>query len=496
MLPVCSPDSHAQYQEFFVSNFLTYYPDPFTISRQTWKTIVQFWYMDLSETSVIMRDSYSKYGPIPRDPSSMLRSYLLSIKLKITSITDWVSKMKECPLYALLSGFAPNDVPGIGTFYDFFGRLWRSDDVNLTDHVRPDHKKPPKGKKPGEKSPNIKDTAAYHSIQSFVENPVPDSSQSPLGLIFRLYKQQFLNVSVSKGLIHPDALCLAGDGTPVRTSARLRSKKICDCASKGIHNCSCQKWYSQPDCNTGWDSSRNCYFNGYHLYMFVAADSHSDLPVFPLLEPASQHDMLSFTHTFFTMKSWLPEYRVAKLLLDAAHDADAVYRYCLKEHIQPFIDLNPRQSGNLVYKDTFTIDKDGVPVCQLGLRMKPDGKEPDRNRCKWRCAKTNAGGCYCETPCSDSPYGRVVHTPVKDNPRLFNMPPRDSDEWQKEYDRRTSVERSNKREKDDYKLEDGRHRSTKMWYCRLYCIMMLQHLDAWEMPPANDFSQMLFADNV
>ena len=50
--------------------------------------------------------------------------------------------------------------------------------------------------------------------------------------------------------------------------------------------------------------------------------------------------------------------------------------------------------------------------------------------------------------------------------------------WKKEYNTRTSVERSNKREKEDYKLEDGRHHSTKMWYCRLYGIMMLQHLDA------------------
>ena len=62
------------------------------------------------------------------------------------------------------------------------------------------------------------------------------------------------------------------------------------------------------------------------------------------------------------------------------------------------------------------------------------------------------------------------------------QPPRDSKAWEKEYNRRTSVERSKKREKEDYKLEDGRHRSTKMWYCRLYGIMMLQHLDAWEMP--------------
>ena len=78
-----------------------------------------------------------------------------------------------------------------------------------------------------------------------------------------------------------------------------------------------------------------------------------------------------------------------------------------------------------------------------------------------------------------------------DNPRLFNIPPRDSRAWEKEYDRRTSVERSNKREKEDYKLEDGRHRSTKMWYCRLYGIMMLQHLDAWEMPSAEAFQKSL-----
>ena len=91
--------------------------------------------------------------------------------------------------------------------------------------------------------------------------------------------------------------------------------------------------------------------------------------------------------------------------------------------------------------------------------MKPDGVEPNRNRCKWRCPKANKSGCHCETPCSDSPYGRVVHTPTKDNPRMFNIPPRNSKEWDKEYDRRTSVERSNKREKEDYKLEDGRHSS-------------------------------------
>ena len=217
MFPVYSPDSHSHYQDFFISNFLKYYPDPFSISRQTWKVIIQFWHMDLSETPNILMDSYSKFGPLPRDPASMLRSYLLSIKLKITSVTDWVSKLKECPLYAIISGFSPDDVPGIGTFYDFFWHMWNSDQKHLSTQLRHKKKKTPKGKKHGEKTPNIKDTAAFRFLEFYKKHPLPDSSGSPLSLIFRLYKQQFLEVSVSKGLIDPLNLALAGDGTPVRT---------------------------------------------------------------------------------------------------------------------------------------------------------------------------------------------------------------------------------------------------------------------------------------
>ena len=57
-----------------------------------------------------------------------------------------------------------------------------------------------------------------------------------------------------------------------------------------------------------------------------------------------------------------------------------------------------------------------------------------------------------------------------------------SEEWKLEYNARTSAERCNKREKIDYKLEDGRYRSSMMLYCRLFAIMMCQHLDAWTLP--------------
>lgn len=88
MLPINS-GGHPAYQDTFISAFLDSYPNPFVLSKSTWDTITQFWYLDLSLTDSLMQDSYSKYDPEPRLPSSMLRFYLLSIKLRITSITQW-----------------------------------------------------------------------------------------------------------------------------------------------------------------------------------------------------------------------------------------------------------------------------------------------------------------------------------------------------------------------------------------------------------------------
>ncbi len=491
MLP-CNPGGHAAYQDTFVSDFLKFYPDPFVLSKDTWEYIIQFWFLDLSPSDSIMQECYSVFGPEPRLPSCMLRSYLIALKLKVTSITQWCRMLRETPLYAILSGFTFGDTPGIGTFYDFFTRLWKDDSNNLSPKDRFPKLKVPKGKKKGDKTPCDSSSIASRLLPllerwHFKQN-------HPFYLIFRLYHQQFLSKSVEHGLIDPNHLALAGDGTPVRTAAQQRKKRLCDCSDQGSHNCSCKRLYSQPDCNWGWDSHRECYFFGYHLYMYVASDSHSDLPVFPLLERASRHDMLSFLHSFFTMKSYIPEFKIEKLLLDSAQDAYPVYEYCKRKGITPFIDLNPAHTGHFKYKDDFTIDVDGVPICKMGLRMHKDGHEPAKYRAKYRCPKADRQrGCFCEHPCSDAKYGRTVHIYQSDNPRLFNIPPRDSKEWKTEYNGRTSVERSNKREKEDYKLEDGRHRSTKMWYCRLYGIMMLQHLDAWEMPSVEAFQNSLLS---
>ena len=78
MLPVNS-GGHSAYQDFLLAQLHKYYPVPDALARSTWDIIEHFWNIDLSFTDTFMADKYSKFGPAPRPPSSMQRSYLLSI---------------------------------------------------------------------------------------------------------------------------------------------------------------------------------------------------------------------------------------------------------------------------------------------------------------------------------------------------------------------------------------------------------------------------------
>ena len=489
MLPF-NPGGHAAYQEHVLVNLRKYYPVFNSLPKSTWDILERFFVLNLGYTDIQMQSRYSVFGPKPRLPSCMLRSYLLSIVFKISSITDWVAAMKTCPLYAIVSGFHFGDTPGVGTFYDFFDRLWLSEDDNFSPHLR-EPKNSKKPEKKGDKAVSTEKVTVEYLIKQMTVEPV--SSEQPYSLLTNLYKEQFLDVSVQNGLITPEALSLAGDGMPVYTSARERKKRTCNCLENGDRKCDCKRIYSQPDCNVGWDSSRDCYFHGYNSYILVASDSYNDLPIIPLLHPASRHDSIAFVHSFFTMKTFFPEFVINKLLLDSAHDALPIYEYCLKEKITPFIDLNDERGAKPKYKDDFTIGDDGVPYCKANRKMNKDGSEKKKYRFKYRCPMMSRKyGLKCSNPCSDAKFGRTVHINMNDNPRLFNNPTRDSDEWKEIYKRRTSAERSNKRQKIDFKLENGNHRSSKMWYCRLYGIIMLQHLNAWSLPD-NPFPKSLSA---
>ena len=77
MLPI-NCGSHADYQNFVVTNLRKYYPFPDALAKSTWNIIERFWHLDLSQTDTLLAGKYSKFGPTPRTPSCMQRSYLSS----------------------------------------------------------------------------------------------------------------------------------------------------------------------------------------------------------------------------------------------------------------------------------------------------------------------------------------------------------------------------------------------------------------------------------
>ena len=97
----------------------------------------------------------------------------------------------------------------------------------------------------------------------------------------------------------------------------------------GITDCKCDCYFSQPDDDIGWDYSCDCFYHGYDLYML--GDSGSDLPVFPHYSCAPKHDSYGFLQAFFRMKSFFPDYKISKVLLDSAHDAMPYEKNFIKE---------------------------------------------------------------------------------------------------------------------------------------------------------------------
>ncbi len=315
-------NSHKDYQDHvlkFLRGFYAYRNPFFIIPESDYSIISKLWITDLSSITSMLDNTYSNRGPMPRDPDAMIRSFLLLLLMEPTkSITEWVSSLKRTPFYGILSGFDSGDTPGVGTFYDFFKRLWLLDTPNVKAKVKPKKakkkkkKKAKKGEKQPPKNPGI--------IKRLVERHFKYGSKNkeiPTDFLFNFFQSVFLKKSASLGLLGDlKKLGISGDGTPIATSSYLRTKPTCNCFKEGITKCNHHRIYSQPDINRGWYSSREKYYNGYHLYMLSASDSYYDLPLYPKLNPASRHDSVSLLLTLNEFHHRYSISQIDKILLD------------------------------------------------------------------------------------------------------------------------------------------------------------------------------------
>jgi len=227
-----------------------------------------------------------------------------------------------------------------------------------------------------------------------------------------------------------------------------------------------------PDCY------HDCFVYGHACYELTAASSPFDLPIFLLLAQAKDHDSASRVNALDRACKLYPELFFASFIGDFAHDNYPTYNLLAAHSINPIIALNERRSGHYQLDVDFTTDSSGVPVCPKRERMVAVGFCPDRCRQKWRCPRS---AHHLSKPCQCSPsaYGRAFYTKPADDPRLFTRPPRNSKAWKKAFKDRTSAERSHKRKKIDFHLEQARVRSRRQWAVRIFLMAICQHALAW-----------------
>jgi len=432
--------------------------------------IDKIYLLDLDPALDIIASRYSHTGRPSREPTAMFRALVCGAYLGISSITKLVARLRSSPPLATIAGFDPDDIPGVGTFYDFMYRLWGEDKRHLVERKR------------RTRSPKNKDQAP------FVDGPVskPDKHLSetlakavmdnsfPLDpdsiILAQIFDRCALAKSEEMGLVSsPDGrgILLSGDGTLVRSGASSSGIKECDCRKKSIHKCDCPRRFSDPDARFGKDAHKDAYVFGYNMYTIVAITSSGPLPVASACHGANTNDcimnLFAFNSLLYCRKTRpATPFRILGFIGDGAHDVTACYKVIAWIPAQAFIPLNQRTiHPERTLPGPVNITPDGTPICPAGYPMRYYGRDLVKIRLKWRCpmiygSKKDRARINCQTPCSSSPFGRVVHTKPTWDLRVHCYPPRSSPEWKKTYALRYQSEQMNNLLKNGYNIENLR----------------------------------------
>lgn len=145
-----------------------------------------------------------------------------------------------------------------------------------------------------------------------------------------------------------------------------------------------------------------------------------------------------------------PGFSYNTFLADSAFDTYDTYSMLRDEfHFgRMAIPLNHRNTSN-AHSD---FDESGTPICPVDKTpftfLGVSGGSNRSKRFKYVChkstkiAKSSKRICTCDTPCTDSSYGRCVYTYPDKNLRLYPGLPRNTEHWDNLYRHRVLIERT------------------------------------------------------
>ncbi len=438
--------------------------------------------LNLDPAGEYLKNLYSCTGRPAVNQAQILRSFVLFFILARNglvplSLTKWVAILKGDSLYSILIGCRPGSSPPLGSYYGFMDRLWAAPHSgrysrNKTFPSNKNKSKPKMPKCKGEKSPDKKPKATRQIADRFISGK--DGHTNFERFLQDLFHLLAVVPSSACGLIPKKNLTVSGDGTSVHAHASPYGRTPAqpgDCHARH---------FSDPDAGWGWDSDLEKYYFGYTLYhlSFYNSTVKTDIPLCLRFFSARRHDSISFLITYQELKKHSGGINIRNMCLDSAHDNYPTYELLINDGVRPFIDLNSSRGRPETLPAELMTDADGTPICQAGHRMVYWGRCDGRQRMKWRCPSVLGRCDACPSPCSQSPYGRVIYTKPSWDIRLFTPVPRGTPDYTAIYKNRTCSERINNRILNDYGLHSIIVHTVKRYSFMATIIGICIHLDA------------------
>jgi hypothetical protein len=326
-------------------------------------------------------------------------------------------------------------------------------------------------------------------VESLKECQTLPNPNDLLERLARILLEVGVKESARRGLLGDCAqLLVCGDGSALPTGANRHGRRTCDCPKQAA--CDCPRRYSDPDANIGYDSHRDLFFFGHHLYEFVVSVKGHDLPRVLRLDPASTSDFIAAPKALEQLRKLLRDHadlRVAAVILDAGHDGKPIYQFIIHHDMTPVIPLSTAAPAHHPKRPEVQPSRRGVPLCPAGVEMILRGSNGKGGQVFGCAVKANKlercpqapDGASCFSCRPLQPLGHTVVVRNTDDERLMPPLPRNHPDYRRLMNLRSGCERSFSVKKERFDLLAARHRRASFWLVRAHLIALLQHGLAW-----------------
>jgi hypothetical protein len=212
---------------------------------------------------------------------------------------------------------------------------------------------------------------------------------------------------------------------------------------------------------------------GYKLHLLV--DTTWELPIACEVTSAKESDVTNLIPLVTKARQKFTWFKPWHVVADKGYDAGYNYKAIHDMGSIPIIKMKEKQQS----EGRYSVDELGIPHCQSGLPLllkDHDKKKGLRYVCAYRAGKADCplyGQCTLKV---------VWIRPFWEYRKLCSIP-RDSQEWNAIYSKRTAVERVNSKLKEHRRLNSHCHRGLAK--VRLHCLMSVLSLAITALAEAN-----------